>query len=236
MIKKITRYSLGYIGAVCVLLWIISHSVIFPTFFVPFYRWHYQRVDASTGMDIAQTIGMTHEDLMYVTVELLNYMRGRRDSLEGLSAHVDGHRAQRTIYENFFTDLEIRHMVDVRVLYDRLFMLQYIALGLFLAINLALYFLKDNLVLVKCTRHVLGGFLALAVVMTGIISINFERAWDIFHYIFFDNDYWRLTPFRDLMINMVPLHFFLHISIFIGILLAVKCTFFIALSTWVLRK
>jgi len=229
------RWVLGYGTALCILVLIISQSVIIPTFFMPFFRWHYNRVDISTGRDIAETIGISHEDLMYVTIELLDYMRGRRSSLEGITAEVPGRR----IYgENFFTDLEIRHMIDVRVLYDRLFIIRNVAFFTLIALILAMILLKFKPLyfISKCGRQVMVLFLVITLIMAGVISINFNRSWDIFHYIFFDNNYWRLTPFVDLMINMVPLHFFLHISIFVGILITVFSAAVIGGGTFYLRK
>lgn len=222
------RWVMGYVAALCVLVMIVSQSVIIPTFFMPFFQWHYNRADARTGLDIAETIGISHEDLMRVTTELLDYMRGRRDSLEGITAEVVGReaRASRSYGENFFSTTEIRHMVDVRVLYDRLFMVRNVAFFLLIALVLGMVILrcKPLFLLSRCSREVLAGFLIIMMIMAGIISINFERSWDLFHYIFFRGDaanYWRLTPFVDLMINMYPLHFFLNISIFVAVLIAV---------------
>jgi integral membrane protein (TIGR01906 family) len=179
-------------------------------------------------MDIAETLGISHEDLMRVTGELLDYMRGRRDTLHGITAEVQGRneRASREYGQNFFSSTEIRHMYDVRVLYDQLFIVRNVAFFLFIALILGMFLIKENplFLLSRCAREVQAGFLALAVLLTGVIAINFERSWDIFHYIFFRGDaanYWRLTPFVDLMINMYPLHFFLNISIFVGVLLLV---------------
>ena len=226
---------MGYAAALCVLVLIVSQSVIIPTFFMPFFRWHYNRADAATGLDIAETIGMSHDDLMYVTVELLDYMRGRRDSLEGITADVPGRR----VYgENFFTDLEIRHMVDVRVLYDWLFIIRNVTFFLFIALVLGMVYLKYKIgfLLARCCREVMAGFLIITLIMAGIISINFDHSWDIFHYIFFNNDYWRLTPFVDLMINMVPLHFFLNISIFVGGLICAGAIIIIGGATFYIRQ
>jgi len=225
---------MGYLAALCVMVLIVSQSVIIPTFFMPFFRWHYNRVDTTTGLDIAETIGISHEDLMYVTVELLDYMRGRRDTLEGITAYVSG---RRFYGQNFFTDLEIRHMIDVRILYDRLFIIRNVAFFLLIALLLGLILMKDKplYVLAKCSREVVAGFLILTVIAAGIIAIDFDHSWTIFHHIFFDNDYWLLTPFVDLMINMVPLHFFLNISIFIGGLITVVSAVIILVSSLYLR-
>ncbi|MCL2225354.1 MAG: TIGR01906 family membrane protein [Defluviitaleaceae bacterium] len=236
------RWVLGYVAALCVLVLVISQSVIIPTFFMPFFRWHYTRADAQTGLDIAETIGISHEDLTHVTTELLRYMRGRRDSLEGITAVVAGRNevASRVYGQNFFSETEIRHMVDVRRLYEQLFAARNVAFFLLIALVLGMLLIQDNplFLLARCSREILAGFLAVMVVLAGVIAIDFGRSWDIFHYIFFRGDaanYWRLMPFEDLMINMYPLHFFLHISIFVAVLVVIMSAIIIAAASFYLQ-
>jgi integral membrane protein (TIGR01906 family) len=199
---------------------------------MPFFRWHYNRAET------AAEIGIDNADLMRVTAELLDYMRGRRDSLEGITAEVAGRdaRASRYYGQNFFSATEIRHMLDVRVLYDWLFIVRNVTFFAFVAMYLGMALMRARpLYLVfRCAREVLVGFFALMVLTAGVIAIDFERSWDIFHYIFFRGDaanYWRLTPFVDLMINMFPLQFFLNISIFVAALITVFSGIVIACAT-----
>lgn len=236
------RWVIGYLSAICVLLLVVSTSVIIPTFFTPFFRWHYAQTNAQ-GQDIAQEIGISHDDLMYVTVELLAYMRGNRESLDGISVVVEGRteRGSRVLGQNFFSVTEIRHMLDVRVLYDQLFIVRNVSFFALIAFVLCMLLISENPVylLSRCCREVLVGFLGITVVMAGLISINFERSWDIFHYIFFRGEaanYWRLTPFVDLMINMFPLHFFLYISIFVGVLIFIFSAIIVIAGTLYLRN
>ena len=212
---SIMRWVMGYIAALCVLVLIISQSVIIPTFFMPFFQWQYTRSET------AAEIGIAHEDLIRVTTKLLDYMRGRRDSLHGITAEVIGRDeiASLAYGEDFFTVTEIQHMVDVRVLYEQLFMARNVAFFLLIALVLGMFLQKENplFLLSRCSREILAGFWIIMMVFAGVIALNFERAWTIFHYIFFRQDAarnWLLTPFIDLMINMYPLEFFLHISIF----------------------
>ncbi|MCL1845712.1 MAG: TIGR01906 family membrane protein [Defluviitaleaceae bacterium] len=224
------KWIMGYAAALCVLVLIISQSIIIPTFFTPFFRWHFNRAE------VAAEIGIRDDDLMHVTHELLAYMRGRRDSLHGITAEVQGphERGNRIYGQNFFTDREITHMYDVRELYDLLFMTRNISLFSLIALIFAMiYFRHKPLELLsRCSREVLVGFFILMLAVAGISAIDFSRAWDIFHYIFFFRDAdqtWRLTRFVDLMINMFPLEFFISISIFIAALItifsALICTF-----------
>ncbi|MCL1864124.1 MAG: TIGR01906 family membrane protein [Defluviitaleaceae bacterium] len=236
------RWVLGYACALCVLMLVVSQSVIIPTFFMPFFRWHYVQENAD-GQTISEEIGISHDDLMYVTTELLAYMRGRRESLDGITVEVRGRteRGSRILGQNFFSATEIRHMYDVRLLYDRLFMARNIAFFALIALVLVIMLMRENplFLLSRCCREILAGFLAITAILAGLISLNFERSWDVFHYIFFRGDaanYWRLTPFVDLMINMYPLHFFLYISIFVAGLIVLFSSVIIVIGTIYLRS
>ena len=204
------RYVMGYLTALCLLVLIVCQSIIFPTFFMPFFRQQY------ANQEIAEYIGMSDEDLMYVTVELLNYMRARRDNLDGIRATIHG------VEQEFFSERDKIHMVDVRVLYDRLFLVRNVAFWAFLALIGLMAITKSPVrhLLARCSREVMAGFLLLSAITAGVIAIDFERAFEIFHLIFFDNDYWILFPPRDRLVMMVPIEFFVNISIFIGSLMA----------------
>jgi len=219
------RWVMGYSIALCLLLIIVSQSIIFPTFFMPFYRWQYQR------LSVANTVQMETDELMRVTVELLDYMRNRRDSIADIRAVVAGEE------RDFFSEIEIKHMVDVLHLYDIAFMVRNVAFFVMLGLILGMVLLKYKIlfVLSRCCREVLAGFLLLTALLVGIIAINFERAFDIFHRIFFNNDYWILDPRVDLLINMVPIYFFIHISIFIAALILVSSLIIIIAGTLYLR-
>ena len=222
------RYIAGYLAALCLLALIVSQSIIFPTFFMPFFRQQY----ASQG--IADYIGMSEEELMYVTVELLDYMRGRRDDLEGIRATVGG------VEQEFFSQRDKIHMVDVRVLYDLAFMVRAVAFWALVGLIcfMAVFKYPIRHLLARCSREVMAGFLLISAIVAALIAIDFDRAFVIFHLIFFDNDYWILFPFYpyfDRLVMMVPIQFFINISIFIGSLLAALPVIIIVLATVYLR-
>jgi len=220
------RLIMGYVTAICLLVLIVCQSIIIPTFFLPFFRQQY------ASQEIAEYIGMTDEDLMYVTVELLDYMRARRDSLDGIRATVGG------VEQEFFSQRDKDHMIDVRVLYDRLFMVRNVSFFAFIGMILLMAITKTKVLhyLARCSREVMAVFLLLAVVIAVIIAIDFDRAFEVFHLIFFDNDLWILSPPRDRLVMMVPTQFFINISIFIGSLMASMPIITIIASTVYLRR
>ena len=220
------RYVMGYLAALCLLVLIVCQSIIFPTFFMPFFRQQY------ASQEIAEYIGMSDEELIYVTIELLDYMRARRDNLDGIRATIDG------VEQEFFSERDKAHMIDVRVLYDRLFVVRNVAFWALLALIGLMAITKSPIryLLARCSREVMAGFLMLSAITAAIIAIDFSRAFEVFHLIFFDNDLWILFPPRDRLVMMVPIQFFINISIFIGSLLAAAPLIIIVLATIYLRR
>lgn len=221
----VMKWIAGYTAALCVLLIMIAQSIFIPTFFMPFFSWHYER------RNIPETIGIEKDELMGVTVELLDYMRGRREDLV-VHATVNG------VEREFFSEIEIRHMVDVLHLYEAGFLIRNISFWMLLLIILIMAFFKIPilLMLARCCREIVVGFLILTGILAGVIIWDFDRAFVVFHLLFFDNDYWILDPGVDLLINMVPQIFFVEISVFIGLLMLVFSAIIITLSTLYLRS
>lgn len=215
------KWIAGYVAAICVLLIVIAQSIFIPTFHMrPYFRWHYAR------HNVAETIGIDYDDLHFVTDELLDYMRGRRADLL-VYAHVNGE------YRQFFSDRDIRHMYDVRVLYEVGFIIRNIAFWLLLFLILGLILFKADVlkVLARCCREVLATVIILLVILAGVIAFDWDRAFVIFHEIFFDNDYWMLTHGTDPLIDMVGHPFFLYIAIIVGFLFVVFSAIIITVSS-----
>ena len=219
------RWVIGYTAAICVLLLIIAQSIFIPTFhMLPYFRWHYER------HNVPENIGMEKEELMYVTGELLDYMRGRRSDLI-VYANFNGE------VRSFFSDRDIRHMEDVYELYAGGFIIRNIAFWMLLLLILIMAYFKIPIleVLSRCCREVLVLFLILLGILAAIIAWDWDRAFVVFHELFFNNMYWILTPGTDPLIDMVGHPFFLYISIIIAGLLLLFGGVIILASTLYLR-
>ena len=243
------RHVLGYGAALCLLVLILCQSIIFPSFFMPFFRQQFNRTyerhvfnrpgEPPANVPLAEAIHMDFDELMHVTTELLDYMRGRRDNLYGIRAVVDG--VQRGPaeegYQEFFGPREIDHMVDVRVLYDRLYIVRNVAFFGLIGLLAAMALLKYNVLhlLARCSREIMAGFLGLGLILVGLVALDFDRAFEIFHLILFNNDYWLLNPQHHLLINIVPIEFFVSIAIFIGALMSGIPLLVIIVNTLYLR-
>ena len=149
--KKLLNFF-GYLFGVMVLLFIITQTVIFASFFMPFFEWQFERsreYRPFSGRNAIETIGIEKDELMRVTTELLDYMRGRRDTLDGIQAVVKGENRE------FFSDLEKRHMIDVRVLYDWVFAIRAVSAAFIFGVVLYLFAIKKNLLHKKSINHLI---------------------------------------------------------------------------------
>lgn len=163
----------------------------------PYFEWHYENrgVTETTDMDI--------DNLMYVTREMLDYLKGSRDSLD-MQAMIDGEM------QEVFGQREKDHMVDVQWLYFGARNLRRLGMTLIIAVLLAgLIFSKELLVVAfKRVKYVIGILVALLLVLGGLFALDFETYFTKFHEMFFTNDLWILNPLTDVLINMVPYSYF----------------------------
>lgn len=177
-------------------LFLLLKSVEINTFDKEFY------IDSYEKYGVLKVTGKTIQELEDITDDLLSYLKGKADE---------------KILEKNFNSREILHMIDVKVLFDYGYMLKNISLILILlSIGLLCYF-KDYVSLGKTLFY--GPFIWWgAILILFLLSLSdFNRYFTYFHLIFFDNDLWLLNPETDLLIQMLPLEFF--ISIFKKIVL-----------------
>jgi len=199
----------GIANALSLITLILCLGVALPAFGMWFYYWQY---DVNNTYAV---VNMEPEDLHEVTRHMIRYMQGELDNREhGLQIEtVVGGQVR-----YFFSDIEIRHMVDVYDLVVVGLLVRNIAILLLVLTSVAFAVWGRNYVkyLLKSWQYVTASIFALLTTLVLVISINWHRAWHIFHEIFFDNDYWILDPQVDLLINIVPYQFFFTMSVFIG--------------------
>ena len=74
----------------------------------------------------------------------------------------------------------------------------------------------------KSTKLLFG--IAVALVLIGLVSINFDKAFVIFHKIFFPGkDNWMFGP-GDQIINALPQQFFMNCAILIASSIVITCS------------
>lgn len=156
--------------------------------------------------DVIKNVNMEEKELLFVTEEMMSYLKGKRDNLN-IEAVIDGEQ------QEFFNEKEIAHMKDVRVLFWEGQWLRRIGVIICIITVIFLLFQSKIEFLLKCLRNGLISFIVFMAILVGIITTNFTKYFVIFHKIFFSNNLWILNPETDRLINIVPEPFFIDTSI-----------------------
>ncbi len=169
-----------------------------------------------TKYSVAEDVKMEMADLLLVSDEMMKYLRDDREDLI-IKTRINGNE------EYFFNDREISHMEDVKNLFSAGFAIRKLCVALVLICVLLLMLTKVNWLYVLSHSLKVGitVFAALAAVLSIIVAIDFNKAFTIFHELFFTNDLWLLDPATDRLINILPEGFFIDTVIRIGVIFGV---------------
>lgn len=194
-----------YFSVIAILLISSFEIAMYADFSV--YQREYEKYDVLDDLD------MKMEDVMYVTEEMMAYLRGDRDTLSVITT-VEGQE------QDFFNEQDRFHMGEVRDLFIG---------GLNIrtgAVVTALICLAFLIASKACLKKILArsyqialGITGAAVIFIGAAAlIDFNAVFVQFHHIFFDNDLWLFDPAEDYMIRMLPEGLFADMVLRIGLL------------------
>ena len=162
--------------------------------------------------EVADSLDMELEDVMEVTVYMMDYLIGREDELS-IVTDVDGRR------QDFFNEQDRLHMSDVKNLFLGGLRLRTLVLAVAALMMIVLFVSgADMHKLLPKAYSIAGGIFFLLLVFLGAaFSIDFTACFRIFHEIFFTNDLWLFDPATDYMIRMLPEGFFFDMTVRIGL-------------------
>ena len=196
-----TKWIFAIINTVCLITIFLFAAIEFPTFNYAFYNYEYNKNGT------VETIGISKYDLEKVTFQLMDYIKDDADNLE-VYANINGETRE------FFNALEKAHMVDVKNLFQIGYAIRNIVFIIFCITFLCAFIYKKRPALQEYAKS----FISLTIIficscgaVVLLILTNFNKYFTMFHEIFFDNDMWILDPATDLLINIVPLPFFIDI-------------------------
>ena len=157
------------------------------------YEREYEKYDVLSDLD------MTMEDTMYVTHEMMAYLRGDRDTLSVITT-VEGKE------QDFFNEQDRFHMAEVRDLFLGGLNLRIGAAAVAVVCLIFLLLSKADLRRMLSRSYQISlAVVGAAVLLLGIaVAIDFNAVFVEFHHIFFDNDLWLFDPAEDYMIRMLP--------------------------------
>lgn len=175
---------------------------------------------------VLEDVQMEMEDLLYVTDEMMEYLRGNREDLV-VDTIVAGEARE------FFNEKEKRHMVDVQELFLAGMSFRWMCIVFAAVAGFAFYQKKVCDKFLGGIQWGVGLFLASVASLSLLMMQNFTKYFIQFHLIFFDNDDWILDPRTDLLINIVPEGFFRDTAFLIaGIFLATAAILWIGSGVW----
>ncbi len=189
----------GILSAFCLMFTLLITSVEAVCYWTPgYFEKEYTRYQVLDRLP-----SMTMEDLLTVTDEMMDYLKGDRPDLH-VRTTMGGEERE------FFTEREIAHMEDVQGLFLTAILLRRACLGFILLTVAGILLTKGDLRQVLPKTIFWGSllFFGIAAVLGMIVSTDFSKYFIVFHHIFFDNDLWILDSSVDMLINIVPEGFF----------------------------
>ncbi len=188
-------------------LLIVTFSIGLPIYFRPFY---YIQVDL---LDIPAYSGAEKEDIIVAYDELLDYLT------------VPGCEFKTGIFK--YSESGKDHFVDCKGLFDLnayAFVISLVGFVLLMILKKAGVFelwrpFGMNIAF-SSGAYLLGGF----AIIGGLVAINFDAAFTVFHKIFFPGkDNWLFSWYEDEIIRILPQDFFMNCAILIFVSIVLLC-------------
>ena len=195
---------------------VLSLAVIVIVFFTSFQMAMYADFGFYERMyekhNVLPDLNMEMEDVMYVTREMMAYLRGDREELSVITL-VDGE------IQDFFGDRERFHMEKVQGMFLGGLTIRTISIVVLLLCLLVLFLTKADWkrLLPRAYQITVAVTAALSVVFGIAAALNFSWVFDVFHEIFFEDECWLFDPAYSYMIRMLPEDFFFDMTMRIGI-------------------
>ena len=239
---------------------LLTTSVQALCFWIPgWWRSEYAKYDTPANV----SAGMSLDDAVYVTEQMLEYCMGNLDSLDGVEATVGGEKVP------FFTEREKLHLADCRELFLAGVRARTISIFVLICLLIAIWFSVRRRVgpelpasasvpdeesaekYAAARRTVRSEFmstlakgwltaLAIAAVLAVIIALiglyDFTFLFTEFHHLFFDNDLWILYPDKDNLINIMQEDVFADAAVTITGIWVCTCALITAASIIILRR
>ena len=177
----------------------ITFSIGLPIYFRPFYYWHI------LGLDIVEKTGFSYPVIKQAYDEVLNYLVFNTEFATGILKYSESGKS---------------HFEDCKVLFDLNFWCFISSLVITITI-----FILNKFKVIEIKRYnkfnpiFYSSIIAILIpIIVGILAaIDFDRAFEVFHTIFFPGkDNWLFNPRTDQIILVLPQEFFRNCAILIG--------------------
>ena len=206
---KLFYHAIGLLAAFCLMYAILVTAVEAVVYWNDgYFEKEYRKYN------VLRYVPMEMNSLLYVTDEMMDYLRGDREDLD-IQVSINGR------IQDFFNEKEKRHMNDVKELFLAAERLRTRGLWTAALAGLFLLWRRRGGVLLCTLQWGVGLFLAAVGTIASLATTSFTKYFTWFHLLLFDNNDWLLNPATDRLINIVPEGFFRDTAFLIaGIFLA----------------
>ena len=164
--------------------------------------------------DVEARTGFPRDEISRVGQELRRYFNSNEETISVL-VEQGGQEV------SFFNARETAHLRDVKHLFQTTFRVQELSIAFVFTYVVGVFIWAREGSLRRLATQVLAGSLVAIAVILGLGAValaGFDRAFEEFHFIAFNNDLWRLDPRTDHLIQMFPQGFWFDASMFVGLL------------------
>ncbi|WP_304508447.1 TIGR01906 family membrane protein [Anaerotignum sp.] len=188
--------SLGFLTGLALMVILLISSTEYVVYYMDgYFEKEYNKYE------VTKSINIEMDDLLTVTQEMMDYLKGDR---EDLVVYTKIGNAER----EFFNAKEKKHMLDVQSLFIKAMKLRLAAILCTVFIMAILLFFKKGSALFRGIQWGIAVFFGGLFLLFVVMVHDFNRYFTLFHEVFFSNDDWILNIKTDLLINIVPEGFF----------------------------
>lgn len=213
--KHIERFLAGVFCISMLVVLIISAVEVAVYADYGYFRKEYEKYNVNDPRGI---VNVEMDELISVTVKMMDYLRGDRDNLD-IVAVIDDE------YKEFFNEREKSHMEDVRDLFIGALAVRWCALGMALLSLVNLFLLLHwndiKVLLIRAYMTTIGVLMGLLTAIGIWAYIDFTNAFYKFHALFFSDYEWLLDIDTSRLINILPEGFFVDTAIRIVVIFIV---------------
>jgi integral membrane protein (TIGR01906 family) len=164
--------------------------------------------------DVEAQTGFPRDEISRVGQELRRYFNNSEGTI-----HVLVEEGGREV--SFFNDRETAHLRDVKHLFQITFRVEELSIAYVFTYVVGVFiWAREGSLRRLATQVLAGSLLAIVVILAlgAVALLGFDRAFEEFHLIAFNNDFWRLDPRTDHLIQMFPQDFWFDASMLVGLL------------------
>jgi integral membrane protein (TIGR01906 family) len=176
--------------------------------------------------DAPAVTGIERSELIRAGAEIRDYFKNDQATLD-----IQVQEGGRTV--SLFNPRETAHMADVKDRFRAVNRAQEFSV-LYVIAYIAVVALWAREVTLRTLAMQIAGGSAICFVAIGVVGAfgasGFDSAWEDFHRLLFNNDFWLLNPATDHLIQIFPPAFWENIVLFIGMLIAAEAALLVVAS------